>query len=335
MAQVVTFGEIMMRLSTPNNSRFAQSSSLNVIYGGGEANMSVALAQLGISAKHVTVFPDNDLGKAATAYYNKLGVEMDVHFEGDRLGLYFLETGAGARSSRIVYDRYNSAFSFLQPEWFNWNEILKGAEWFLFTGITPAVSASAADACLQAVKVAKSMGVKVLGDVNYRRNLWKYGKTVQEILPQFMPYIDVAICSEGDAADILNIHTNPANGNTFAQMSQQIQQQYPNVTTVISTRRSSVSASENTLFGVAYCNDEYVETPVYEINGIVDRIGSGDAFAGAFIFGLNKYNNVLKALNFGTAAAVLKHTIEGDANLASLAEIETVMSGDTSGRLLR
>lgn len=335
MAQVVTFGEIMMRLNAPGNSRFAQASSLNIIYGGGEANMGVSLAQLGISAKHVTVFPDNDLGKAATAYLQKLGLQMDVKYEGDRLGLYFLEVGSGARASKIVYDRYNSAFSLLKPGFFDWNNILKGAEWFLFTGITPAVSAPAAEACLQAVKAAKALGLKVLGDVNYRRNLWKYGKTVQEIMPEFMPYIDVAVCSEGDASDIFGIHPEKDSTNSFVSVSEQLQKKYPNIKLVVTTRRNSISASQNGLAGIGYSNGSFFETPSLIIDNIVDRIGSGDAFAAGLIYGLITYKDDHKALNFANAAAVLKHTIEGDANLATVNEIETVMGGDTSGRLLR
>jgi len=325
----------MMRLSTPGNSRFAQASSLNIIYGGGEANMSVSLAQLGVASKHVTVFPKNDIGKAATSFFTKYGVDMSVVYEGDRLGLYFLETGAGARSSRIVYDRYNSAFANLDPAWFNWETIFRETSWFLFTGITPAVSAPAAEALLQALQTARSLGVKVLGDVNYRRNLWKYGKTVQEIMPQYMPYIDVAICSENDAEDILNIRPAANTENTFVSMAQQLQERYPNIKTVVTTRRTSISASQNTLQGIGYSNGQYFGTPVLTIDNIVDRIGSGDAFAAGLIYGLINYQDEAKALNFGNAAAVIKHTIEGDANLATVQEIETVMNGDTSGKLLR
>jgi 2-dehydro-3-deoxygluconokinase len=334
MTQVVTFGEIMMRLSTPNHARFVQSQSLNIIYGGGEANMSVGLAQLGIATKHVTCFPNNDIGKAATSFFQQYGVQMEVVYDGERLGLYFLETGAGPRSSKIVYDRFNSAFSFLKPSKFNWNELLVGAEYFLFTGITPAVSQSAADACLQAVETAHAKGITILGDINYRRNLWQYGKTVQEVLPQFMPYVNIAICSENDAADILGIHV-PFSATSFETMAKKIIQQYPNVHTVITARRKSISASHNTLQCLAFSNEKLYTTQEIEITDIVDRIGSGDAFAAGFIYGLIAKNNVEYAINFATAAAAVKHTIEGDANLATLTEIETVMAGDTSGKLLR
>jgi 2-dehydro-3-deoxygluconokinase len=334
MSKVVTFGEIMMRLSTPNHARFSQSQLLQIIYGGGEANMSVGLAQLGIAAKHVTCFPNNDIGKAASSFFTQFGVEMHAVFEGDRLGLYFLETGAGSRSSKIVYDRFHSAFSKLNPAHFNWNALLKDAEYFLFTGITPAISQSAADACLEAVKTAHAKGITVVGDINYRRNLWQYGKTVQEVLPQFMPYISIAICSENDAADILGIDV-PISSSSFATMASKIQLQYPNIKTVISARRKSISASHNTLKGIAFSNGEYIEANEINITDIVDRIGSGDAFAAGFVYGMISKNNVSYAINFATAAAAVKHTIEGDANLASLTEIETVIKGDVSGKLLR
>jgi 2-dehydro-3-deoxygluconokinase len=335
MARVVSFGEIMMRLYTPGHSRFSQATQLNIIYGGGEANMTLSLAQLGIDARHVTVFPDNDLGRAANAYFKSFGVDMAVHFAGDRLGLYFLETGAASRASRIVYDRYNSAFSHLSQNIFNWTSLLQGAEYFLFTGITPAISQSAADACLDAVIAAKKEGLLVFGDVNYRRNLWKYGKSVKEVMPALVEKCDIIVCAEGDAEDIFNIRPEAGEENTFISVSKQLMERFPNIKTIISTRRNSESASRNSLKGICFTNNNYIETPDFPIDHIVDRIGSGDAFAAGYIFGRINYKDEEKALRFATAAAVLKHTIEGDANLATVTEIETVMNGDFSAKLLR
>ena len=335
MAKVVTFGEVMMRLSTPGHGRFIQATNLNITYGGGEANMAVSLAQLGIPSCHVTVFPDNDLGRAATASFKKLGVEMSVKYEGDRIGLYFLETGAASRASRIVYDRYNSAFSLLDPAWFEWKKLFEEAEYFIFTGITPAISQSAANACLEAATMANRLGLQVYGDINYRRNLWKYGKSVQEIMPALVKQCSVIVCNEGDAADIFSIYPIEGEENGFISIARQVMLQYPNIKKIISSRRNSLSASQNSLTGMLWDGSNYFETNDFTIDRIVDRIGSGDAFVAGYIFGLYHYQEEQKALAFATSAAVLKHTIEGDSSLATFAEIETVMNGDLSAKLLR
>ncbi len=336
MKKVVTFGEIMMRLAAPQNSRFIQADQLTVTYGGGEANVAASLAHLGVPAGHVTCFPNNDLGYAAAAFYRKYGVDTnEMVFKGQRLGLYFLEVGASMRPSKIIYDRADSAFANLQPEWFDWKEILKEAQWFHWTGITPAISAAAAQACLEAIQTARKLGVNVSADVNYRKNLWQYGQTVQQVMPDLVAGCDVVVCAEPDAEDIFGIVPEQQSSNSFVSVARQVMQRFPSIRQVITTRRETLSASHNKLKAISFDKDQYLETPVYDINPIVDRIGGGDAFMAGFIYGSLHYPTTQTALTFAVAASALKHTIEADVNLVSVSEIEQVMQGNTSGRLVR
>ncbi len=331
MPTVVTFGEIMMRLTTPGQQRFTQATSLGITYGGGEANTAAALAQMGVPSAHVTVFPDQDLGRAAAAFFQKAGVDTShMTFGNGRLGLYFMEVGAGIRPSRIVYDRYESAFAKLDPAIFDWEKILSGARWFHWTGITPAVSASAAQACADAIRAARKLGITVSADVNYRRVLWQYGQKASDVMPALVEGCDVAVCTKGDAADIFGIQSTG-----FQDMARQMQQRFPNLKQIIATRRDTVSASHNRLTGRCFEGGKYHESPTFDLNPIVDRIGGGDAFMAGFIYGSLQFNDPARALAFATAASALKHTIEGDFNLSTVEEVEQVMAGDVSGRLLR
>lgn len=331
MATVVTFGEIMMRLTPPGHERFSQASNLGITYGGGEANCAAGLAQMGVQAAHVTVFPDNDLGHAAAAFFRRSGVDTShFKFGPGRLGLYFMEVGAGVRPSRIVYDRYHSAFAQLDPASFNWDHILAGARWFHWSGITPAISEPAARACAAAIQTAKRLGITVSTDVNYRRVLWQYGKNAREIMPALLEGCDVAVCTESDAHDIFGIQSSG-----FQDMARQLMTRFPNLQKIIATRRDSLSASHNRLTGLCFEGQALHESPTFELNPIVDRIGGGDAFMAGFIYGSLHYGDPARALSFATAASALKHTIEGDFNLVTAAEIEQVMLGDVSGRLLR
>lgn len=331
MSTVVSFGEIMMRLTTPGQQRFAQASNLGITYGGGEANTTAALAQMGIPAAHVTVFPDNDLGRAAAAFYHKSGLDTrHFTFGPGRLGLYFMEVGAGIRPSRIVYDRYESAFAKLDPGSFDWEKILAGARWLHWTGITPAVSASAAQACADAIRTAQKLGLRISTDVNYRRVLWQYGKSPSEVMPELVADCDVAVCTQGDAFDIFGIQSTD-----FQDMARQMRARFPKLKQIIATRRASLSASHNRLTGICVDESTYIESNTFDLNPIVDRIGGGDAFMAGFIYGSLKYEDTSRALNFATAASALKHTIEGDFNQVSVAEVEQALNGDVSGRLLR
>lgn len=334
--KVVTFGEIMLRLSTPGFARFIQADNFNATYGGGEANVAISLAQLGIPAEHVTRFPDNDLGKAATGLLRKYGVGTEnIVYGGDRLGIYFLETGAISRASKVVYDRANSAFAQLQPGMIDWEEILKDAQWFHWTGITPAISEGAAQSCLEAIQTANRLGITVSADTNYRKNLWQYGKTAQDVMPELVAGCDIIVCSKGDAADMFGIEARKNEGSGFTSVCKQLMQQFPKVKKIINTKRESISASHNTLSGQLWNGERLLKTPVHQIVPIIDRIGGGDAFMAGFIYGLLTYKDDQKALDFAVAASALKHSIEGDANLLTAEEIEPVMKGDSSGKLVR
>lgn len=321
----------MMRLTAPGNRRFSQAASFGITYGGGEANVAAALAQMGVPAAHVTVFPDNDLGRAAAAFFRKAGVGTEhFYFRNGRLGLYFMEVGAALRPSRIVYDRYESAFARLDPDWFDWGKILADARWFHWTGITPAISETAAIACSEAIRTARRLGIPVSADVNYRRVLWQYGKSAAEVMPALVEGCDIVVCTEGDAADIFGIQTN-----NFPDMARQMMQRFPNLKRILATRRDTISASHNRLTGLCFDGEQVAESPTFDIDPVVDRIGGGDAFMAGYIYGALHFANQSDALAFATAASALKHTIEGDFNLVTVAEVEQVMGGDVSGRLLR
>jgi 2-dehydro-3-deoxygluconokinase len=336
MKQVVTFGEIMMRLSPPLNYRLPQASTLEVTYGGGDANVGAALVHLGMPAAHVGCFPDNAVGQAAAQAFRAHGVDMQhCVFRGERLGLYFLEVGASLRGSRIVYDRYNSAFANLQPEWFNWDEILQNAHWLHWTGITPAISAAAAQATRDAIRAARRLGITVSADVNYRRNLWQYGQRAQDVMPELVVGCDVVVCTEGDADDLFGIKAEAGAENSFVSMSEQLVAQFPQIRQVLATRRKTQSASHERIRGLAYVDGMYYKTSYFDINPVVDRIGGGDSFISGYIYGQQHYATPDEALTFATAASALKHTIHGDVNLVTAAEVEHIMAGNLTGRLLR
>lgn len=337
MKKIVTFGQIMMRLSPPAFARFGQAHSFDITYAGGEANVSIATAQWGVEAVHVTRFPDNDIGKAAIMYLRKFGLNTsEIKLGGDRLGIYFVENGANARASQVVYDRLNDAFCTLNTAEFDWERILQGADWFHFTGITPALSESAAQACLEAVRTARKLGVKVSADVNYRKGLWGWGKTPQEIMPELVEHCDLIVCGNSNADDLFDIHPLPDDKNKWVSNMKQIMARFPNVKLILDTKRDSISASHNQLRGKAWDGHKYYKTVVHDLHHIVDRIGSGDAFIAGFLFGYDYYEqSVQHALEFGTAAAALKHTVEGDFNLVSVEEVERLATGDTSGKLSR
>ncbi|RVU25965.1 sugar kinase [Sandaracinomonas limnophila] len=336
MKKIVSFGEIMGRLSPPGYGRIVQADSLNLTFGGGEANVTAALAHWGIPAAHVTKFPDNEMGRAATAYFRKVGVDMSfVNYGGNRLGLYFTEFGAAMRPSKVVYDRADSSFAHMHPNEFNWVEILEDAQWFHWTGITPAISDSAAQAVKKAIKTANEMGITVSADVNYRKNLWQYGKSVQDVMPELIEGCDIIVCGKGDAEDILNIVPDGSTKSGFESMCRQIMARFPRLKKIINTKRGQISASANTLSAMGFDGENLIKTETVEISQIVDRIGGGDAFMAGYIYGNVMGMDEKDSLRFGVAASALKHTIEGDINLSNLDEVELVLSGDLTGRLKR
>ncbi len=345
MKKVVTFGEVMLRLATPGYQRFIQSNTLNATFGGGEANVAVSLSNYGIPTDFVTRLPKNDIAEWCISDLRKynVGVSNIVH-GGDRVGIYFLETGAVARASKVVYDRANSAIADIKPGMVNWREIFKDAQWFHWTGITPALSQGAADACLEAIKIANEMGVTVSTDLNYRKNLWKYGKTASEVMPALTEGCDVILGNEEDAEKVFGIkpegfdvaHTGgEVNAAEFESVCTQMMKKFPRAKKVIITLRGSINANHNTWGGCLY-SDKLYQSKRYDITHIVDRVGGGDSFMGGLVYGLITYpNDDQKALDFAVAASCLKHTIYGDFNLVTVAEVENLMKGDGSGRVSR
>ena len=345
MQKVVTFGEIMLRLATPGYQRFIQSDSLGATFGGGEANVAVSLANYGIPVDFVTRLPDNDIAEWCLANLRKYNVGTShILRGGERVGIYFLETGAVARPSKVVYDRAHASIAEVEKGMFNWREILRDATWFHWTGITPALSQGAADACLEAIRTANEMGVTVSCDLNYRKNLWNYGKKASEIMPALVAGCDVILGNEEDAEKVFGIkpegfsvtHTGgEVDAAQFASVCRQLTQQFPRAKKVIITLRGSINANHNTWGGCLW-SDRLYQSRRYDITHIVDRVGGGDSFMGGLIYGLLTYgDDDQQALDFAVAASCLKHTIYGDFNLVTVAEVETLMNGDGSGRVVR
>jgi 2-dehydro-3-deoxygluconokinase len=345
MKKVVTFGEIMLRLATPGYLRFIQSNQLNATFGGGEANVAVSLANYGIPVEYVTRLPHNEIANWCISELRKYNVgTTKIARGGERVGIYFLETGAVTRPSNVVYDRAYSAIAEVQRGLFNWKEIFKEASWFHWTGITPALSQGAADACLEAIEVANEMGVTVSCDLNYRKNLWKYGKKASEVMPQLVAGCDVILGNEEDAEKVFGIkpegfeveHTGgEVDANEFESVCKQLMHKFPRAKKVIITLRGSINANHNTWGGCLY-SDKLYQSRRYDITHIVDRVGGGDSFMAGLIYGLLTYEgDDQKALDFAAAASCLKHTVYGDFNLVTVAEVERLMKGDGSGRVIR
>ncbi len=342
---VVTFGEIMLRLTPPGFKRFSQADTFEVIYGGGESNVAVSLANYGIDVDFVTRLPDNDLGECALMEMRKRNVGTSrIIRGGDRLGIYFLEMGAISRGSKVVYDRAHSAMAEIKPGMIDWKEVFAGTKWFHWTGITPAISQGAADATLEALKVASEMGITISTDLNYRKNLWQYGKKSDEVMPQLVEYCDIILGNEEDSEKHFDIHpegVDVKHGDTidakaYISVGQQLMKKFPKCKKAIITLRGSISASHNSWSGVLYDGNKLYESPTYQITHIVDRVGGGDSFMGGLIYGLLTYpDDDQHALDFAVAASALKHTIYGDANLSSLDEVKKLMTGDASGRVSR
>ncbi len=344
MTRIVTFGEIMMRLSPPGYLRFTQSRSFDVIYGGGESNVAVSLAYFGIPAEFVTRLPPNDIGEACLQFLRQHGVgTQHIVRGGERLGIYFLEHGAVHRGSKVIYDRAGSALATIQAGMIEWKTVFKDATWFHWTGITPAISEGAAAACLEAAQAAKEMGLTISCDLNYRAKLWKWGKKPAEVMQDLVSLSDIAIGNEEDAAKVFGIHapdTDVTSGKLDAEkyriVCQNLAERFPNLNTIAITLRGSLSASHNTWSALLWQQDSMFFGPSYDITHIVDRVGGGDSFVAGLIYGFHAYpENQQRALEFAIAASALKHTVFGDFNLASVTEVEKIMSGDISGRVSR
>lgn len=345
MKKVVTFGEIMLRLTPPGKLRFSQTNSFDVIYGGGESNVAVSLANYGLETEFVTRLPKNDIGECALMELRKRNVGTTfIQRGGERLGIYFLEMGAVARGSKVVYDRDHSAICTIEAGMIDWETVFKDAQWFHWTGITPALSQGAADACLEAIKMANKMGVTVSTDLNYRKKLWNYGKEPGEVMPALVEGCDIILGNEEDAEKHFGLHPenvdvtkgDSVEGEAYLSVLQQLMKMFPRAKKVITTLRGSISASHNSWTGVLYDGHTLFEAPTYQITHIVDRVGGGDSFMAGLIYGLINFpNDDQKALNFAIAASCLKHTIYGDANLVTVDEVYSLMEGDGSGRVSR
>ena len=342
MARIITFGEIMLRLKSPALERFFQSPSLEATFGGGEANVAVSLANYGMDAAFVTALPNNAIGEACRRDVRSFGVDVsNIKMTDGRMGIYFLETGSNQRPSKVVYDRADSAIAIAPIDLFDWEKIFEGADWFHISGIAPAISASAAELSLAACKAAKKCGVKVSCDLNYRKNLWKYGKEAKEVMSEIAKYIDVAIANEEDFQKSLGItadsdvESGSLDRNVYEGIAKKAMALYPNLERDAITLRESKSADRNDWAACIYDGKEFYVSRKYEITDIVDRVGGGDSFSGGLIYGLLTFEKQSDALEFAVAASCLKHTISGDYNRVTVAEVTSLMKGSGSGRVER
>ncbi len=334
----------MLRLKPPGHERFFQSPTLEATFGGGEANVAVALANFGLDSAFVSVLPQNDVGEAAIRELCGFAVDTrHIRRAGNRVGIYFLETGANQRASKVIYDRAGSAMAEARPGDFDWQNIFTGAHWLHITGITPALSASAAALSLEAVKSAKACGLTVSCDFNYRGKLWKYGKTAPQVMTELVQHVDVGIANEEDCQKSLDVSVDvdvdvvsgELNIEKYEQLSAKMLALYPNLSVMAITLRESRSADVNGWSACLRDRDSFYLSRRYEITDIIDRVGGGDSFASALIYGLNAYTEPQTSLEFAVAASCLKHSISGDFNRVSVAEVEKLMSGDASGRVSR
>lgn len=343
--KVVTFGEIMLRLSAPDYLKLIQSNTLDVSYAGAEANVAVSLANYGIQTDYITCLPDNPIAERCIMELrgHKVGVDHILQ-TGKRIGILYLETGSNARPSKIYYDREDSSFATIRQGCIDWEEILKDADWFHWTGITPALSENAATECLKAIKTANKLNVTVSCDINYRGNLWKYGKTAQEVMPEMVAGSDIILGNEEDCEKVFSIKPKDFNAEntdgkvdqaSFKSVCQQMMEMFPRCKKMVVTLRGAINANHNTWGGVLYDGRQLYESHRYDITDIVDRVGAGDSFMGGLIFGLLHYQDNFKALEFATAASCLKHTLKGDFNWSTIAEVENLMNGYSSGRVKR
>ena len=340
MKRVVTFGEVMLRLAPEGYYRFLQADSFGATFGGGEANVAVSLANFGIDSAFVTKLPSHEIGQMAVNSLRKYGVDTSrIVRGGDRVGIYYLEKGASQRPSKVIYDRAHSAVSEATAADFNWDEIFEGADWFHFTGITPALGDNVAEICLEAVKSAKKHGLKVSCDLNYRKKLWTREKA-GKVMAELMPYVDVCIANEEDAADVFGIkaaNTDVTKGEVnhegYKDVAKQLKERF-GFEYVAITLRGSISANDNDWAAMLYDGENYCFSKQYRMH-IVDRVGGGDSFGGGLIYAmLNGYSSQ-ETIEFAVAASCLKHSVEGDYNMMSVSEVKNLAGGDSSGRVQR
>lgn len=345
MAKIVTFGEIMVRLAAPDYLKLIQTDKFDVSYAGAEANVAVSLANYGMQADYITCLPDNPIAERCIMDLrgHKVGVD-NIQRSGKRMGILYLETGSNARPSKVYYDREDSSIATVEQGSINWHEILKDADWFHWTGITPALSENAAAECLKAIKTSNEFGITVSCDINYRGNLWRYGKTAAEVMPEMVAGSDIILGNEEDCEKVFgikpkNFDAEKTNGNVdqsaFLSVCEQMMQTFSRCKKMVVTLRGAINANHNTWGGVLFDGKNLLESKRYDITDIVDRVGGGDSFMGGLIFGLLNYDNDQDALEFATAASCLKHTLKGDFNWVTVQDVESLINGDASGRVKR
>jgi 2-dehydro-3-deoxygluconokinase len=340
--KIVTFGEIMLRLAPPGLEKFLQTPQFVATFGGGEANVAVSLAQFGMPAWYVTALPENPIADACVAELRRLGVDTSKIVRGKgRLGIYFLESGANQRPSKVVYDRAGSTIALAKPGDIHWDEVFTGAGWFHITGITPAISATAADLSFESVQKARAMGLTVSCDLNYRKNLWKYGKTATEVMRELVKYVDIAIANEEDVqmslgiqADV-DVHSGELDRAQYEKVAAKVLDRYPEMKGIAITLRESKSASHNGWSACFHNRKDFLLSRHYEITHIVDRVGGGDSFAGGLIYGLIALGSHQEALEFAVAASCLKHSVPGDFNRCTVEDVKALLKGGGSGRVQR
>jgi 2-dehydro-3-deoxygluconokinase len=358
MTRVMTFGEVMLRLKSPGFERLFQSPQLEATFGGAEANVAVSLAQFGLPVSFVTALPSNPLGESAVSEIRKFGVDTSfIKRAGDRLGIYFIESGSNQRASKVTYDRAGSSIALAKPGDFDWNTILEGATWFHISGVTPAISASAAALSLEAVKAARAKGITVSCDYNYRKNLWRYGKKAPEVMREIVSHASVGIANEEDCQKALGIEIEgsgrgeagggkrEAGGGRgegggldverYSRLAEKVLKEFPNLEKQAITLRESHSADHNGWSAVLHNRKTSLASRKYDITNIVDRVGAGDSFAAGFIYGSITYRDDGRALEFAAAASCLKHSIPGDFNRVDVSEVESLVKGEGSGRVQR
>jgi len=341
-ATTVTFGEIMLRLTPPGFERLLQSPTLHATFGGGEANVAASLAGFGLPAAFVTILPQaNPLADAAIGELRRFGVDTShIARSAGRMGIYFLETGASQRASRVVYDREGSAFA-LASATIDWPRVLAGAGWFHVTGITPAVSQAAAGLAIEAARTARGMGITVSCDLNFRKNLWKWGKPASAVMPELVRLSDILIANEEDiqmalgvAADV-DVHAGVLDRASYRRLTDAVMREYGHLRGIAVTLRESKSASHNVWSACLHDGREFLLSRTYDIAHIVDRVGSGDSFAAGLIYGMQTGLGSQEALDFAVAASCLKHSIPGDINRVSVDEVKALLAGGGSGRVQR
>ena len=345
MAKVVTFGEIMVRLGAPDYLKLIQANKFDVSYAGAEANVAVSLANYGIDTDYITCLPNNPVAERCIMELrgHKVGVDNIIR-SGKRIGILYIETGSNARPSKVYYDREGSAFSEIDNGNIDWTQVLSDADWFHWTGITPALSDNAAHECLRAIQTANDLGVTVSCDINYRGNLWKYGKTAMDVMPNMVAGSDIILGNEEDCEKVFGIKPHnfdvertggKIEQSAFCDVCRQMMERFPRCKKMVVTLRGAINANHNTWGSVLYDGKRLIESRRYDITDIVDRVGGGDSFMGGLIYGFLTYKDDHTALEFATAASCLKHTLKGDFNWVTIQDVENLMNGDLSGRVKR